>query len=281
MNPSNLARNVTRPSRQSRWSTEASFFDRVANEKSNQHLQLDPLTVRRYAMPSLRRRFHPEYRFRVLGSLSGKDVLDAGCGDGSNSVLLAKLGARVTGVDVSRASVELAKKRAAVNGLEASTRFTCSPLETANLPPNSFDVIWADCILHHVIPELEAVLRSFRAWAKPGATVILSEPINLNPALRKLRLAMPIRTHHTPGERPLESPEIRIIRQHFPTLRIRHFAMFGRLSRFILSRQNYERSALGRRIIANSIALVDYGLLSLPYIRNSAGIAVMSAIATK
>lgn len=281
MNPSNLARNVTGPSRQSRWSAEASFFDRVANEKSDQHLQLDPLTVRRYAAPSPRRRFHPEYRFRVLGPLKGKDILDAGCGDGSNSVLLAKLGARVTGVDVSRASVELAKRRAAANGMEASTRFACSPLETANLPPNSFDVIWADCILHHVIPELEAILRSFRTWAKPGATVIFSEPINLNPTLRKLRLSMPISTHHTPGERPLESPEIRIIRQYFPTLRIRRFALFGRLSRFILSDQNYERSALVRRIIANGIALVDYGLLSLPYIRNSAGIAVMSAIATK
>lgn len=281
MKPLDLKASVPAPSRQDRWLAEAAFFDKMANEKSDQRLQLDPVTLRRYGRPSPRRRFHPEYRFRVLGSLKGKEVLDAGCGDGSNSVLLAKLGARVTGIDVSFASVELARKRASANGVEASTRFICSPLETASLPPNGFDVIWADCILHHLIPDLEVILQSFYKWAKPGAIAIFSEPINLNPALRRLRLSLPIKTKHTPGERPLESAELDVIRKYFPDLRVRPFAMFGRISRFILSGQNYEQSAWVRRMIANGIAFVDYGLLSLPYIRNSAGIAVMSGIATK
>src|SRR5215831_2156327 len=36
-----------------------------------------------------------------IGDLSGKDVLDAGCGEGYNTRILARRGARVTGVDIS------------------------------------------------------------------------------------------------------------------------------------------------------------------------------------
>jgi ubiquinone/menaquinone biosynthesis C-methylase UbiE len=40
--------------------------------------------------------------FKFVGGLKAKDVLDAGCGEGYNTRLFAKKGARMTGVDVSR-----------------------------------------------------------------------------------------------------------------------------------------------------------------------------------
>ena len=57
--------------------------------------------------PALRRRFNKEFRFMLMGDLRGKAVLDVGCGDGLNAVMLARLGARVTGVDVSPRAVAL------------------------------------------------------------------------------------------------------------------------------------------------------------------------------
>ena len=45
-----------------------------------------------------------------LGDVSGKDVLDAGCGEGYNTRLLARRGARVTGVDISQRMIELARE---------------------------------------------------------------------------------------------------------------------------------------------------------------------------
>src|SRR4030043_2426914 len=46
---------------------------------------------------------------RFTGDLAGKTVLDAGCGEGHNTRLLARSGARMTGVDISRKMVAFAR----------------------------------------------------------------------------------------------------------------------------------------------------------------------------
>src|SRR5208337_1852452 len=155
---------------------------------------IDPLTLARYGQGPLRRRFHEEFRYHLMGSLHGKRVLDVGCGDGRNAVLLAKLGARVTGIDVAPGAIELARKRARLNGVTDSATFVCSPLEIADFSASSFDVIWGDAILHHVIPELDTVLGELARWAKPDALMLFAEPVNLNPALRRIRLRVPVHT---------------------------------------------------------------------------------------
>ncbi|HXJ93314.1 MAG TPA: class I SAM-dependent methyltransferase [Terriglobia bacterium] len=261
--------------RGSRWKKEAEFFDSVARRHSQEVEPIDPVTLARYSAASPRRRFNLEYRFRLLGNLQGREILDAGCGEGVNSILLAKLGARVTGVDISPASIEVAQKRAQVNGLEGTTRFICSPLETADLPSDSFDVVWGDAVLHHLIADLDALVVRFVTWTKPGGVVLLAEPVNLNHTLRWLRFKIPVKTHATPDERPLERQELSIIRQHLPQLYIRHFSLFGRLNRFILVAHNYERSSPLRRALSNVLALADYGLLSLPWVSSLAGTAVL------
>ena len=48
--------------------------------------------------------------FEFIGDLSGKTVLDAGCGEGYNTRLLARSGARMTGVDISERMIELARQ---------------------------------------------------------------------------------------------------------------------------------------------------------------------------
>src|SRR5205085_11697689 len=103
----------------------------------------------RYTRPVLRRRFSKEFRFRRAGDLRGKSILDVGCGDGINAVMFAKMGALVTGVDISPGAIRVAERRAKVNGVSGSTRFICVPIETADLPDDSFDVVVGDAILHH------------------------------------------------------------------------------------------------------------------------------------
>src|SRR5260221_463515 len=74
----------TSEKREERWEKEVKFFDEWADRSAQSVRPIDPLAVRRYSSPRLRRRFSKEYRFRVLGSLDGKQVLDVGCGDGMN-----------------------------------------------------------------------------------------------------------------------------------------------------------------------------------------------------
>jgi 2-polyprenyl-3-methyl-5-hydroxy-6-metoxy-1,4-benzoquinol methylase len=267
--------NPTSEQREERWRKEARFFDEWADRSARSIGPIDPLALRRYSARRLRRRFNKEYRFRVLGPVAGKQVLDVGCGDGMNAVLLAKLGAQVTGIDVSPKAVEVARQRAEVNGVSERTRFLCAPLENADLPPGVFDVIWGDAILHHLIGELDGVLRRLVSWAKPRGLLLFAEPINFNQTLRRIRFLIPVRTEATPDERPLEPAEIRLLRTHIPDLHVEPFTLLGRLDRFLLPGYNYERSPISRRCLANALAMIDYVALRIPAVRNLAGAAVM------
>jgi 2-polyprenyl-3-methyl-5-hydroxy-6-metoxy-1,4-benzoquinol methylase len=261
--------------REERWREEARFFDEWADRAFSDARPIDPLALARYGSPHVRRRFNKEFRFRILGKLPGKRVLDIGCGDGTNAILLASLGAQVTGIDVSPKAVELAAKRAELSGVSASTRFVCAPLETADLPAASFDVIWGDAILHHLLAELDRVLPRLVAWAKPDGLLLFSEPVNFNPTLRRLRFMVPVKTEATPDERPLEPREIDLLSKYIADIRVEPFAMLGRLNRFVLSNYNYERASRPRQAISNMLAAVDYAILRTPGFRSLAGTAVL------
>lgn len=261
--------------REERWREEAHFFDEWAGRAGNEIHPIDPLALARYGSSHLRRRFNKEFRFRILGTLAGKRVLDVGCGDGTNAILLASLGAQVTGIDVSPKAVDLAAKRAELSGVSASARFICGPLETADLLEASFDVIWGDAILHHLLSELDQVLPRLAAWTKPAGLMLFSEPVNFNPTLRRIRFMVPVKTEATPDERPLEPREIQLLSKYIADLRIEPFAMLGRLNRFVLANYNYERASWPRRAVSNIFAGIDYAVLRTPGFRSLAGTAVL------
>src|SRR5689334_25093379 len=147
-------------------SQEAGFFDAQACENAKRLEPVDPAVLRRYAHPG--RLYPKEECFRLLGEVKGKTVLDVGCGEGEDAMLLASLGAQVTGLDVSAGAINLAQRRAALNGVSGRARFVCAPLQSANLPERSFDVIWIDNVLHHVLDELALTLGALLRAAKPG-----------------------------------------------------------------------------------------------------------------
>jgi 2-polyprenyl-3-methyl-5-hydroxy-6-metoxy-1,4-benzoquinol methylase len=259
--------------REERWSSEARFFDgqaaRVAEVKP-----MDATTLERYA--SARHVwFNKEFRFRLVGDLRGKRVLDVGCGNGDNAILLASRGANVVAIDLSPESVALAARRAEASGFHSRIRFVCSPLETAELESRGFDVIWGDGILHHVIPELDQLLARLRGFAKPGALYVFSEPVSYSPTLRRLRSHVPIRTDATPGERPLEPAELELIRRHLPGFRVRHFGLVARFNRLVLPSNDLEHAGRIQKAIVHLNCCVDQALLAIPGLERVANTAVI------
>src|SRR5262245_2288858 len=76
-----------------------------------------------------------------LGITAGMRVLDLGCGDGTTALPIARLGADVTGVDISRNLVEAGNRRAQAAGL-TNCRFQHG--DAANLSghaDNRFDLV--------------------------------------------------------------------------------------------------------------------------------------------
>jgi SAM-dependent methyltransferase len=100
-------------------------------------------------------------RFADFERWRGKRVLEIGCGLGTDAVNFARAGADYTGVDLSAASLELARKRFDVFGLPGT--FHCLNAEglAATLMGDSFDLVYSFGVIHHT-PEPRSVIESAR-----------------------------------------------------------------------------------------------------------------------
>ncbi|MBZ0128203.1 MAG: methyltransferase domain-containing protein [Rhodobacteraceae bacterium] len=108
--------------------------------------------------------------------LSGKRVLDIGCGSGAISVLLAaELGAgEVIGIDVEAEVCAAARKRVAAAGL--ADRVTIRQVEPGpfDFPDQSFDLVYSkDSIIH--IPDKEALALEVFRVLRPGGWFAASD----------------------------------------------------------------------------------------------------------
>ena len=121
------------------------------------------------------RKYFVEYHipgFAEFARWKGKKVLEIGCGIGTDTINFARAGAQVTTVDLSEKSMELARQRAAVFGLEDRIRFCAGNAEhlSAFVPPEPYDLIYSFGVIHHT-PNPEAVLEQLGQYAGPGTMV--------------------------------------------------------------------------------------------------------------
>jgi 2-polyprenyl-3-methyl-5-hydroxy-6-metoxy-1,4-benzoquinol methylase len=113
-------------------------------------------------------------RFAEFDRWHGKKVLEIGCGIGTDTVNFARHGALVTAVDLSPQSLELARKRVGVYGLQDQVRFYSGSAEDLSsfVPAEPYDLIYSFGVIHHT-PHPERVVDQMRHYAKPGTTIKL------------------------------------------------------------------------------------------------------------
>jgi len=144
------------------------FYTGYADDIDSKRFR-SPYPVRRYA--------HDKQYNSVLSFVSeGDTVLDAGCGEGSLSRMLAKKGARVTGTDISEPNVANAQKLAVSEGL--SIHFQTADLEKLPFPDNSFDVVVCSHVLEH-IPDFDKGLQEIFRVAKKRVVFAVPTIMNL------------------------------------------------------------------------------------------------------
>lgn len=114
-----------------------------------------------------------------MARLSGKAVLDVGCGGGILSDSMARAGAQVTGIDLSTKALRVAQLHALEAGTANVSYREISAEALALEQPASFDVVTCMEMLEHV-PDPSSVVRSCSALVKPGGWVFFST-INRNP----------------------------------------------------------------------------------------------------
>jgi ubiquinone/menaquinone biosynthesis C-methylase UbiE len=153
----------------------------------------------------------PENRVIVakIGSIRDKKILELGCGAGEASVYFAKLGAQVTACDLSGGMLQTAGKLAKRNRVEIATA-KCSA-DVLAFYDNSFDIVYAANLLHHV--DIEATLVEARRVLKKGGLFVSWDPLAHNPLINVYRQkAIKVRTA---DEHPLKMSDLNIFNRLF------------------------------------------------------------------
>jgi ubiquinone/menaquinone biosynthesis C-methylase UbiE len=130
-----------------------------------------------------------------LGIMKGMKVLDLGCGDGTTALPEAKLGADVTGIDISRNLVEAGNKRAQELGLTNVKFQEGDATNLQNVPDKSFDLV-VSIFGAMFAPKPFDVAREMVRVTRPGGRIVMGNWIPNDPTL--VAQLLKISSNYTP-----------------------------------------------------------------------------------
>jgi len=149
------------------------------------HSNADPAELRKFS-DLAHRWWDPSSEFKPLheinplrlgwidrcAALSGRRVLDIGCGGGILSESMAALGATVTGIDLSDKALGVARLHLFESGQKVDYHLT-SAEQLAGECPGTFDVVTCMEMLEHV-PDPASTVSACARLVKPGGDVFFS-----------------------------------------------------------------------------------------------------------
>lgn len=121
---------------------------------------------------------------KQAASLAGLSVLDIGCGGGLVCEPLARLGARVTGIDPAAENIAAANAHASAAGLDIAYEVATAE-ELAARGQNHDAVLLLEVVEH--VPDMPAFIKTVAPLVKPSGAMILS---TLNRTLKAYALAI-------------------------------------------------------------------------------------------
>jgi 2-polyprenyl-3-methyl-5-hydroxy-6-metoxy-1,4-benzoquinol methylase len=137
--------------------------DKINEKRSN-----SPYPLRRYV-------HWMQYKSILCRVTPGATVLDAGCGEGNLSILMAQKGAQVTGVDISVPNIQASRNYAREIGV--MIHFETADLEKLPFPDNSFDVVVSSHVLEH-LPSFDKGLQEIMRVTKKRAIIAIPTILN-------------------------------------------------------------------------------------------------------
>jgi len=149
--------------------SEIAKFDEVAFRWWDPESEFKPL----HEINPLRLQFIDQH-----AKLAGKKAVDVGCGGGLLSEAMAKAGATVSGIDMGKGPIDIAKLHLLESGLQVDYQ-QISAESFADQHAESFDVVTCMEMLEHV-PDPAAIIEACTKMLKPGGYAFFST-LNRNP----------------------------------------------------------------------------------------------------
>lgn len=137
------------------WDSNASFWVRIIREHRDKYRNelTDPAML------------------KAIGASTGMTMLDAGCGEGYLSRILARRGATVTGVDSSGKLIEAARTQSHTDGLPIS--FDVASVDELPYADNTFDLVVCNHLVNDLYDPSKAIGEFARILHDDGRVVIL------------------------------------------------------------------------------------------------------------
>ena len=115
-----------------------------------------------------------DIELKLLGDLKGKSILHLQCHFGQDSISLSRLGAEVTGVDLSDKAIEAAKGIAKETSIKADF-LCCDIYDLPNHCNKQFDIVFTSYGTIGWLPDLDKWAKVVSFFLKPGGKFVLAE----------------------------------------------------------------------------------------------------------
>ena len=107
----------------------------------------------------------------AIGDPTGMAVLDAGCGEGYLSRILAKKGANATGIDSSNKLIEAARRQNLTDGIPVS--FDIASVDDLPYPDSAFDLVVCNHLVNDLFDPSNPISEFARVLHSSGRLIIL------------------------------------------------------------------------------------------------------------
>ena len=141
-------------------------------------------------------------------------------------------------------------------------------MDASNLtfPENTFDLVFGSGIVHH--PDTRQSAQEVSRVLRPGRNAVFAEPMGSNPLINLYRKMTP--NVRTPGEHPLVTTDLKIMRQYFRSVETTYFGLTA-LAAMPLRTTNVGTTVRGL------FEAIDTGIFAVPGLNRLAGPALSSA----
>jgi SAM-dependent methyltransferase len=167
-----------------------------------------------------------KHKLKTYNKISGKEILEIGCSNGSAASMYTKYCKSYFGLDISDEAIKSARSLKIKNA-----NFLCVDAHNIPTEDSKFDCVIVNSLLHHL--DLEKSLQEIHRVTKKDGYLIFKEPLGTNTFFQIYRNLTP--NARTPDEKPFQFKEIDILENYYYLEDIQYFGFLNIISAFTRS----------------------------------------------